>query len=327
MLTTEAPPRPATPTQRKLAEMLIENTGAAMMDSGGIYGRAWQTTRAKYGLDGGLPNSTFHGGPGHAPVEPAQDDIERVALTMRDEPDQWIDKYGDYEQSTFHFLDRALDYDPALDAKYQRWQRVTNFGKDRWDRDWGLPLMDRFVEQLRSKGYRIGGIYGQGEPVSDNSYNHENAIDRTIQYVLFSVDSEDDEPFLPTGSYVLLQIHGGADVRGGYTDPVLFVESEEYGEYAILDYGRGHLRCDGNPSLIGQQKLGGGEVDAYEVQHGWDTENGGYTFNLDGMYGQGATVMCFDGYEPQDEKRIRAVYDEDREVWLCPIENCGAVLR
>ena len=71
--------RPVSDTERKIAEMLLENTGSNMLDSGGAYGRAWQLTRAKYGLDGGLPNSAWHGGPGHPAADPGEDEIVTVA--------------------------------------------------------------------------------------------------------------------------------------------------------------------------------------------------------------------------------------------------------
>lgn len=306
----EVDARPVTPTERKIAEMLLENTGVAMMDSGGIYGRAWQVTRAKYGLDGGLPNSPFHGGPGHAPVEPVEDEIERVALAMRNEPPQSIDEYGSFSRNAFHFLVDALDYDPVLDRKWQVFQRVANWGKDRYDKEPGYALIPEFLDRLDGRGANISGIYGEGEPVSDNSYNYEHAVDRVFQFTLFTVtahgsDPYDRELFLPEDSYVMLQIHGGADVRGGYTDPVLFRESS-MAEYAILDYGRGWLRC--------------------ENEHNWDSDNGGYTFNLDGMYGQGEKVMAFDDYQ-REKGALIAEWDEDRNVWLCPIPGCGAPLR
>ena len=314
----DAPPRPATPTERKIAEMLVENTGAALMDSGGAYGRAWQHTRAKYGLDGGLPNSAWDGFPKRT-VEPGQDEIELVALAMRDEPLGGFDRYGSYSLDTFHFLVEALDYDPELDAKFQRWTRVTNFGKDRWDKDWGLTLMERFAEQLQASG-----IYGDGSFVTENSYNGECALDRTIQFTLMTIN---EDGFLPTGSYVLLQIHGGADVRGGYTDPVLFSESG-MSEYAILDYARVYLRCDGNPALLtsGQLGLDGRELTQYDLEHAWDSENAGYTWNLDGMYGMGQTVASASDYEIE-KGALAIILDEDTGVARCPIEGCGAVLR
>lgn len=130
MATTEAPPRPATPTERAIASMLIENTGAAMMDSG-MYGRAWQRARVQYGLDGGLPNSAFHGGPGHATSEPATDEVDRVAVAMRDHPEGEIDSFGTVSVDTFHWLVNRVDYDPDFDRRFRRyvdklWQASQN---------------------------------------------------------------------------------------------------------------------------------------------------------------------------------------------------------
>jgi hypothetical protein len=323
MTTAEAPARPASPTERAVAEMLIENTGSHFLDSG-MYGRAWQTTRARYGLDGGLPNSAFSGGPGHNPEDPREDEIERVALAMRDEPEGRIDKYGSFSRSTFHFLVEALDYDEALDRKFQRWTRVTNFGKD--DKDWGLSLMQEFPEQL-AKRAKITGIYGDGGAVSENTYNGESAIDRTLQFTLFSVENEGEGGFLPDDSYVLLQVHGGADVRGGYTEPRLFRQSSN-GEYEILSSGRAYLSCAGNPAKVGQLDLDGKAIELWETIHRWDSENGGSSFNLDGMWGRGETVMRFDDYDSPNVygRQVKAIYDEARDVWLCPIEDCGAVL-
>ncbi len=51
-----------------------------------------------------------------------------------------------------------------------------------------------------------------------NTYNGENFLSQILQgsYVT-----------LPSGKYVLLQIHGGCDVRGGYTDAKLFKFTDE----------------------------------------------------------------------------------------------------
>ena len=324
------PVRAASPTERKIAEMLVENTGSNMLDSGGAYGRAWQHTRAAYGLDSGLPNSPWDGSP-KTTHEPEVDEIERVALAMREQPSASIDRYGSYTLNTFHFLVEHLDFDPTLHDKYERWQRVTNFGKDRYDKDWGLPLMERFCDQLRKRA-KVGGLYGDSSgPTTDNSYNSECALGRTIQFTLFTVENGQDwdgewvnkPEFLPDGSYVLLQIHGGADVRGGYTDPVLFGMSDEYG---LLDYARVYLFCEGNPDTITPGQIDqwtGRATEVYDIQHRWESENAGYSYNLDGMWGQGETTLKFDDY---DEKGLKAIWDEDREVWLCPVEGCGAKL-
>lgn len=52
-----------------------------------------------------------------------------------------------------------------------------------------------------------------------NTYNWETLLSQTIQGVDFE---------LMGNRYTLLQVHGGCDVRGGYTLPVIFEVSSEY---------------------------------------------------------------------------------------------------
>lgn len=55
------------------------------------------------------------------------------------------------------------------------------------------------------------------EPVNDsfNTYDGESFLSQVLQGQYFKHEGNDDE-------YVLLQIHGGCDVRGGYTNAKLF---------------------------------------------------------------------------------------------------------
>ena len=46
-----------------------------------------------------------------------------------------------------------------------------------------------------------------------NTYNFEEYISQTIQFCPFMSDDED---------YIILQVHNGCDVRGGYTEPKVF---------------------------------------------------------------------------------------------------------
>jgi len=60
--------------------------------------------------------------------------------------------------------------------------------------------------------------YGRG-PMVINSYNGENHLSQVIQYVLFEYDGE---------GLIALQVHGGCDVRGGYTKPCIFATEHDY---------------------------------------------------------------------------------------------------
>jgi len=53
-----------------------------------------------------------------------------------------------------------------------------------------------------------------------NTYNYENLLSQVLQFIL--LEGKDD-------TYIILQVHGGCDVRGGYTKPRVFrVIDEDY---------------------------------------------------------------------------------------------------
>ncbi len=64
------------------------------------------------------------------------------------------------------------------------------------------------------------------QPETANSYNWDNYLSQVIQYVTFEYQSR---------WFVLLQVHGGADVRGGYTRPQVFEMCGEYAFYSMQD--------------------------------------------------------------------------------------------
>lgn len=361
MLTMEAPPKPASPVERAVAALLVENTGSNMLDSGGAYGRAWQRTRVEFGLDGGLPNSAWHGGPGHLPEEPKDDDIERVALAMREGPEGSIDLFGTIYVDTFHFLVNRLDYDPALDRKFRRFvdKLWAAHKADRIDWPHEPGAIERFIEQLREHGAGIETNY------SCNTYNGEDELDRTLQYDVFtvanpvewgdgwrSIDTHSvlgpviDRPrpeFLPDGVYVALQIHGGADVRGGYTDAHLFTMSEWSD---LTDNDRFIVWCDGADVVTDQQAPGQITIEAEvleptHVSHCWDNTYGdGLARRYDSEVGDQVDEILILPYSDRDREGIEdgkvkvgyppheklfganvASYDDEAKVWRCPFDQ------
>ena len=52
-----------------------------------------------------------------------------------------------------------------------------------------------------------------------NSYNGESFLSQVIQYVIFRQGET---------SFIILQIHNGCDVRGGYTEPRIFEIDDKY---------------------------------------------------------------------------------------------------
>ena len=158
----------ATRTEQVIYEMLTENTGRHILDSGGDSGRAWQRNQAL-----------------------TLDDFRNEARTTFDV------KWGDVTVSLFHHLVDRLKYEERENAYFHEWAK----DKD----DYWLQLVEDYAEE---RGWEI--------VFSENSYNREANLSQVIQYTVYD------------SGLVALQVHGGCDVRGGYTAPRIFSIDEEY---------------------------------------------------------------------------------------------------
>lgn len=190
-------------TAQVLHDMLTENTGTHMLDSGGSCGRAWQRNQGR---------------------------------AFENEPEVSLDAswgYLDITLNLYHWLKNRLEYNEALDQRFVAFATSEAMDRESW-----FTCADEFIELLKTEaeemGMPIGGIYGDGDPLTVNTYNHESLLSQVIQYTYW----EDED-----GGHVLLQIHGGADVRGGYTRPTAFDVTEEMGEMAFFDDGRATVYC------------------------------------------------------------------------------------
>ena len=123
--------------------------------------------------------------------------------------------------SVYHFLKTRLEFNPDLDRRYRAYV-------EQEDEDLGISSAETFAESIDGRG-----IYGDGSPMTINTHNGEDLLSQILQYVYWT-----DED----GAHVLLQIHGGCDMRGGYTDPVAFDVEEET---SIFDNARASIYCDG----------------------------------------------------------------------------------
>jgi hypothetical protein len=163
-----------------IAQMLRENTGRALCDSGDYYGRNWQKNRAKMLAD-------FEADP-----------------EIKWEVSDYTPKDGEkvfeiiYTVSLFHYLKSFLELDEQCDA-------YNAVPCENWDSDIAYGVSTEGQEWLEMRGATVG--------TAVNVYNHENNLSQVIQYSEVEIDGD---------YYVLLQIHGGCDVRGGYTNAKLF---------------------------------------------------------------------------------------------------------
>lgn len=252
-------------TQMMLAEMLTENTGRNMLDSGGAYGRNWERQQG------------------------------RTLKDFQNEPYATLSEWG-YTKSVFHFLSEAVDYDARLDSRFQRFINKPEEQYNHW-----MQSVENYLDYLKKTGY-VTGIYGDGDEVWVNTYNSDDALSQVIQYCYFTYSGTS----LPEDTYVILQIHGGCDVRGGYTRPRLFRAGED-----ILFNADGMITCKGVPTGVieGQQTLDGSNPDTWGPYHRWTTDDT-YNWYPDGM---GIDSIHLDDLEKDEEGHL-----------LCP--ECNAVL-
>ena len=197
-------------TAEKLSDMLRENTGRSILDSGGAYGRHWERNQAVESFD-----------------EQPEGKLEF-----------WIHKDGTPDivptLNVYHFLLERLEYNEDLDNRYREFVEREDLYLD-------LDSAERFVNSLDG----AKGIYGDGKPFTENTYNGEDMLSQCIQYVYWTDDD---------GAHVMLQIHNGCDVRGGYTDPVVF-DVTDYDGTSIFDNAQATIYCN----------------DCHKT---WDTESG-----------------------------------------------------
>jgi len=177
-----------TEIERIAHEMLIENTGAHILDSGGLYGRHWERNRK----------------------------INDFRKTPSINVTVWDDGMIDVAINVYHFITKVLGRDELCERLEKEFYEFAEYKDGSW-----FNLMAEFSKKvLRGKyKYRILGYW--------NTYNFEyNLLSQVLQGITFEVSNE-----LGTEHYVILQVHGGCDVRGGYTSPRFFkltVDEDEF---------------------------------------------------------------------------------------------------
>jgi hypothetical protein len=172
-----------TKTAERIYELLTENTGTHFLDSGMSEGRHWQQNQ-KHTIEEWLarPNAILE------------------------------TEYGTYPTlDLFHFLnDRLTLTEKArnLQNDFMEWIEAD------LERS---PYSIQDMEEWANQWHDNRTDYGNAQ--ISNSYNWENYLSQTIQYLNFEHEGQ---------SFVLLQVHGGADVRGGYTHPQVFEATNSY---------------------------------------------------------------------------------------------------
>lgn len=236
-------------TSSVLKEMLTENTGIHLLDSGGY---------PSYDKNGNYLGSSQGYGRNWERNQNRDFDAEQPTILKFDtNPNQIMVTHNAYHwlKDRIHY---AHDWDNLFYSDY-----VPNVDPD--DHKSWLELMEEFGEWLMKKGYEVSGLYGDGEPFTRNTYNGECLLSQVLQYTYFEVDKGDGWE-----SFILLQIHGGCDIRGGYTRPRAFYADEQ-----IMMNTDATIRCQDNDD------------------HYWTTDDG-YHWYDQGCAGFGAAIQLQD---------------------------------
>ena len=128
------------------------------------------------------------------------------------------EKFGwDFEVTIdlYHFLKERLHLDDFC-------EEFNELPVEDWEGD-GYGLSKAGQEWLEARDFEL--------LESHNTYNWESNLSQVIQY------TEVRNLNTPGEEYILLQVHGGADVRGGYTDAKLFLKDCEYFPHEGCSFG------------------------------------------------------------------------------------------
>ena len=205
-------------------------------------------------------------------------------------------KYKTFTISLYHFLNEVCVYNEKLDRIFNTFARR----KENADESW-LGLAEKFPTFLQKKGIKVAGMYGESNPFTVNTYNGEDALSQVIQYTYFEIDRT---------PYVVLSIHGGCDVRGGYTKPRIFEVDDNTGK-TIFDNARISLYCD-HCKVIYDSEDGGSN---------WDCNNPGNTEDPNQLVMGCIGKPSYRDLEHKHEILLKEAFEtEDNEYdGLCPI--------
>tara|TARA_R110000744_G_scaffold22844_1_gene58189 strand:+ start:308 stop:925 length:618 start_codon:yes stop_codon:yes gene_type:complete len=142
-----------------------------------------------------------------------QRNAKKTIEDFENEPEEHIYKDGNYiyrDLSVFHYLSEL-----ELDNICNRFNRIQSQSNN-WNSDFNS---DEFVYGVSSEAQQVLEL--DNEVIinrSWNSYNSESDLTQCVQGANLNINND---------VYILIQIHNGADVRGGYTDAKLFKLNDE----------------------------------------------------------------------------------------------------
>jgi hypothetical protein len=172
-------------------------------------------------LDSGGHYGRHHEKP---PIDP---DCNPVAVSVWQRGDS-VDISATIE--TAHFLNHHYEVDADIQARFEEWQGER-------DGDW-FTLAQEFCEEM--------GLYSQAR---DNTYNHECDLSQVYIWEVWTEEEKPSDWIYSNDALVVIHVHTGCDVRGGYSSPIFCrakgdysVAVEHVAEYFIAD---SHFETEG----------------------------------------------------------------------------------
>ena len=167
--------------QKLIYSMLVENTGKHFLDSGGTDGRMWQRNQIKT-------------------IDDFYNEPEEIYY--------FDETYKDLQRtvSVFHYLTNNHEIDEICEDFNK-----LNTNPNNWNANADIYGVSKEAwKDLQLSAFKLGSEVKILHTF--NTYNYDSDLSQVLQGSHLEIDGE---------LYTLIQIHGGADVRGGYTDAKL----------------------------------------------------------------------------------------------------------
>lgn len=175
--------------------MLKQPTGSYLTDSGSIYGSHWERNQGVTFEACPQTSDSFHAWQHQGEGLPGRLEINsRVSL--------------------YHWMVNNLELDQALQAKLEDYGRQP--GNECLG---GLALADCFADDLHESGDSAAA------PGCYLTYNYPDRVHlgQDVQFYTLFMDDSQYEP-----SHLVLSVHGGCDIRGGFSEPKVFKLRGDY---------------------------------------------------------------------------------------------------
>jgi len=186
--------------ENKIYEMLTENTGKHFLDSGFNNNRHWERNQKKTFEDfRNEPEQNFE-------VITSEINPPEISRTV----------------SLFHYL-AGQGSNLELDSICNKFNKLNENFEDLANCEpygVGVDAWEYLKEYINEDNIRVF-----------NTYNSESDLSQTLQGATLELFIDGQYEY-----YTLIQIHGGADVRGGYTNAVLFKCEEGVINEYLFDY-------------------------------------------------------------------------------------------